>query len=131
MIGNSTGLNYDSCAYKKQVDESTSPLIYQMYEGKFENCNKCKYDQFWRVYDLVNVESELLNITRPNTKCELQKYNPTCKKSKNCISTFDPSLPVVFAPEVCPIVQTNIPKLTHPGYVLNESNVLIKCEPPY
>ena len=67
--GSSNRLLYDYCAYKKTLRESTDPFRYRMYEGAFENCNKCIYDKFWRPFDLVDEESELKNITRPATKC--------------------------------------------------------------
>ena len=116
-FGSSNRLIYDNCAYQKKLYESTSPLAYRLYEGSIENCNKCIYeDQFWRRYDLVDVESELKNITRANSRCPQFKYNPNCKKSKFCLSTYDKNAPVVLAPEVCPIVFNNIPKMRTPGY---------------
>jgi hypothetical protein len=89
-----------------------------MYPGAYENCNKCIDKKFYRPFDLVDQESELKNITRSATKCPKFKYNPNCKASKTCTSTFDSSVPVVPAPEVCPIVHNNIPKRTDPGYSL-------------
>ena len=32
-----TRLDYDGCAYAKELQESTSPLEYLMYKGKYEN----------------------------------------------------------------------------------------------
>jgi len=108
---------YDNCAYQKRLYQSTSPLSYQLYEGKFENCGKCMHEnKFYRPFDLVDVESELRNITRPLSHCPQYKYNPNCPKSKSCMSTFDPSVPVVMPPDACPIVHNNIPKMRHPGY---------------
>jgi hypothetical protein len=125
--GSSNRLPYDCCAYEKRLAESVSPLEYQLYEGKYESCTKCIYDKFYRPFDLVDFESELKNITRPNTKCDSLKYNPSCKKSKSCISTFDPEVPIVFASEICPIVHNNIPKMTHPGYELDSSRIHLTC----
>ncbi|AYV78696.1 MAG: hypothetical protein Edafosvirus25_10 [Edafosvirus sp.] len=119
-IGSSNRQKYDNCAYQKRLYESTSPLKYQLYEGKFENCGKCLYDKFWRPFDLVDVESELRNQNRPLSQCDQFKYNPNCPRSKMCLSTFDPSVPVVYVPEICPIVFNNIPKRISPGYVLPE-----------
>ena len=116
--GSSNRLIYDRCAYDKELAESVAPLNYRMYSGAHENCNKCIYTKFYRPFDLVEQESELKNITRPATKCPSFKYNPKCKKSKSCTSTFDDSVPVVLAPEVCPIVHNNIPKTNSPGYDL-------------
>ena len=126
--GGSTRLIYDACAYRKTLQESTSPLGYMLYEGKHENCDKCRQDKFWRPFDreMVDVESDLKNITRPNTKCPQFKYNPACKKSGSCFSTFDNSAPIILAPEVCPIVHNNIPKMTTPGYSVPSSNICNK-----
>lgn len=114
---------YDNCNYQKDLNESTSPLSYQLYFGKFENCNKCIHDKYWVKQDLVDIESELRNQNRPLSKCDQYKYSPSCKKSGTCISTFDKTVPVVLSPEVCPIVYNNIPKQTSPGYRLPNTNV--------
>ena len=108
--GFSTRLPYDPCAYSKELTESTAPYTYQMYDGKFENCKKCVYDHYTRPFDadVVDVESELRNQTRFSSKCPSRKYNPECVRSGQCTSTFDDSVPVVLAPEVCPIVFNNI-----------------------
>lgn len=122
-IGSSNRLPYDNCAYQKELYESTSPLLYNLYEGKHENCKKCLYDKFWRPFDLVDIESELKNITRPNTRCDQFKYDPKCKKSSSCISTFDKDIPVVFMADICPIIHNNIPKMTEPGYSLPPASI--------
>lgn len=108
--GFSTRLPYDPCAYNKELTESTAPYAYQMFDGKFENCNRCVYDHYTRPFDgdIVDVDSELTLRTRSASKCPTRKYNPGCPKSENCISTYDKSVPVVLAPEVCPIVHNNL-----------------------
>lgn len=121
-LGSSNRPIYDNCAYAKNLYESTSPLAYNLYFGKFENCNKCLYDKFWTRYQLVDIETELRNQTRPLSQCDQFKYSPNCQRSGLCLSTFDPSVPVVYAPEVCPIVYNNIPKVTHPGYIMPDPN---------
>lgn len=115
-IGSSNRLIYDNCAYQKKIYESTSPLDYNLYQGKFENCKKCLHDKFWTPYQLVDIETELRNQNRPLSHCDQFKYNPSCKKSQICLSTFDKSVPVVLAPEVCPIVHNNIPVTKDVGY---------------
>ncbi len=118
-LGAYNRLSYDNCAYQKRLYESTSPLMYQLYDGKFENCDKCTYkNEFWRPYDLVDLESELKNITRPNSKCSQLKYNPDCVKSKLCTSTFEKNLPVIVDRQVCPVVTNNIPRMNNVGYTL-------------
>jgi hypothetical protein len=127
FFGASNRLMYDNCSYSKQLYESTSPLLYHLYEGANENCGKCVYDKFWRPFDLVDIESELKNITRPNSHCDQFKYDPRCNKSESCISTFDKDVPVTFVPEVCPIIHNNIAKMTDPGYSLPEARI---CNDP-
>lgn len=108
--GFSSRLPYDPCAYQKRLSESTAPYAYAVMPDYFENCNKCVFDKYTRPFDadVVDVESELYNITRPSSKCPSRKYNPNCKRSGSCISTNDPSVPQVLAPEVCPIVFNNL-----------------------
>lgn len=96
-----------------------------LYFGAQENCNKCLYDRFWtkQAPEVVDTESELLNLTRPLSKCSNFKYGPSCKRSGLCTSTFDRTNPVVLAPEVCPIVYNNIPKYTQPGYHIPSADI--------
>lgn len=119
---------YDTCSYSKDLYESTSPLAYQLMFGKYENCNKCVHDNFYVKYqpEIVDVESELLNLSRPLSRCDQFKYSPTCKRSGLCMSTFDKAAPVVLAPEVCPIIYNNIPRYTSPGYKLPSANICKK-----
>ena len=110
-IGSSNRLIYDNCAFKQQIDLSTNPLGYYLYRGKYENCNRCVVDKFWRPFELVDYESDLLNINRPSTRCNKYKYNPNCEKTKTCISTFEKSNPIVLSPDLCPIIHNNLPKI--------------------
>ncbi|ARF09403.1 hypothetical protein Indivirus_1_26 [Indivirus ILV1] len=121
--GNAGSFNrqrYDNCAYQKSLSESVSPLAYNLMFSKFENCNKCVENNFYVKYqpEIVDTESELLNLTRPLSKCDQFQYSPTCKRSGLCTSTFDRANPVVLAPEVCPIIYNNIPRQTSVGYTL-------------
>lgn len=116
-IGASNRTIYDNCAHQQEVYKSTSPFKYAMYQGKYENCNKClKDNKFWTPYQLVDIESELKNITKPFSHCAQFKYRPNCKTSHMCLSTYDKNVPVVLAPEICPIVYNNIPHVTYKGY---------------
>lgn len=115
--GGSSKLMYDECAYAQKLNDSKSPYEYRTYVGMYENGDKCKLDKYWRPYDaeIVDVESELKNISRPASKCTELKYQPGCKKSNSCISTFDSSRPVILDRDVCPIVSNNIPRQTSTG----------------
>lgn len=82
----SNRLIYDTCAYKKSLDESVSPLNYTLYPGKFENCSKCRIE-FGVVGgnnvslfsgNLVDLESDLRGQTRPASLCPNKKYQPKC-----------------------------------------------------
>ena len=73
---------------------------------------------------LVEVESELRNQTRPLSECDQFKYSPDCKRSGICWSTFDKDVPVILAPEICPIIHNNIPKRTDNGLPnMNDSDI--------
>jgi len=121
--GSSNKLIYDNCSYAQWVHSSTEPFQYQMYMGRNENVNKCKKDIFWHPFDLVDVESELRNQTRPGSKCGGLKYNPNCSMSESCMSTTDPEVPVVLAPECCSILHQNIPRRTDPGYRIPDMHI--------
>lgn len=120
-IGASNRTLYDQCDYQQYVHESTAPLAFNTDFSKYENCSRCVIDKLHTRFDLVDIESELRNQTRPLSNCDRFKYSPGCKdsKSRSCFSTFDESMPVVLSPEVCPIIFNNIPKDIGPGYSLD------------
>jgi hypothetical protein len=97
----SNRLIYDTCEYEKRLVESTDPLNYQFFYGKFENCGKhgCLQKKNNTRYDVVDVESELKNIVRPGSLCGQFKYNPD---GSNSTITADKA-PVVLEPSLCPI----------------------------
>jgi uncharacterized paraquat-inducible protein A len=122
-------LNYDNCAYNKKIQESTTPLSYQMSRYKFENCARCTYNgKQYAPFDLVEEESELRGISRRATKCLSKLYHPGCKKSSTCLNTFDESVPKVYPANLCPVVCNNIKKMKHPGYVLNNVDFCVEGE---
>ena len=116
----------DRCAYEKKIVQSTTPMLYRMSMDAFENPKKCVYDKdsFYHPYDekIVDTESELKGLGRPLSKCGQNQYNPNCVKSSMCTSTYDPSVPVVLAQEVCPIVKNNLRKNLGVGYELDIQN---------
>lgn len=128
-IGTFNRLNYDNCAYDKRLQESTSPLSYQMSRYKFENCARCTYNGTqYAPFDLVEEESELKGISRPATRCPSRLYNPMCKRSNICWSTYDKDVPVVYPANLCPVVCNNIKKMRTPGYTLHKRDY---CGKPY
>jgi hypothetical protein len=100
-------LLYDTCAFQKRLYESTAPLDYNLYQGKFENCKKhpCHEEPVLTKEKYVDVESELLNIDRPLTQCGQFKYSPDGKNSK----ITHKNAPKLLAPELCNIVNNNRP----------------------
>jgi hypothetical protein len=109
----SNRLIYDDCAYAKKVQESTTPLQYNLYTGQFENCYNCPSDSKSNGTKISNilpfghradVESELNNQTRFASLCPSKKYNP-CKSFQGYQYT---------PPEVCKgiyhITPNNLPK---------------------
>lgn len=115
--GGSNRSKYDTCQYERDLMQSTSTGNYRMYQGAYENCDKCIYERMWFPFsdEIVMVENDLKNLTRPLSNCPQYKYSPACKKSGSCFSTFDPSAPVVIDGSLCPVVFNNIPKTTHNG----------------
>lgn len=85
----SNRLPYDTCAYKKSLQESVSPYYYQMYNGKYENCSKCRIELgsvggnnvSLFTGNLVDLESDLRGQNRPASFCDKYKYTPKCDKS--------------------------------------------------
>lgn len=116
---------YDCCDYAQTLQQSVDPLQYNLYFGAGENCSKCIDKKAWFKQDrqIVDIESELRNQTRPLSRCDFLKYNPNCQTSDSCISTFDPNAPRILSPSLCPIVYNNIPVQTSPGYTVPSPNI--------
>jgi hypothetical protein len=82
---------YDTCSYKKTLQESVSPYFYQMYPGKFENTSKCRIElgvvggNNVSIFsgNLVDLESDLRGQNRPASHCPKYKYSPDCAGSSN------------------------------------------------
>lgn len=83
----SNRLSYDSCAYEKSLQQSTSPLDYMLYNGKYENSSKCRIEfgtlggNGVSLFDgnLVDLESELRGQTRQASLCPSKSYTQTGK----------------------------------------------------
>jgi hypothetical protein len=114
----SNRLIYDQCAYAAEIKESTSPLDYNLYKGKYETCTQCKAGDYPNVIELgprADVESELYGINRRESLCPSMKYDPT-KEFKT---------PLFTPPRVCAsiyhITPNNLEKPTGP--MINESKL--------
>ena len=76
----SNRLSYDTCAYSTEINESISPLHYNLFKGKYENCKQCPVGDFTNNIEFssrVDVENELTGITRHNTLCPSLKFDPS------------------------------------------------------
>ena len=79
-------LMYDTCAYKKELDQSTGSLSYTLNPLKFENCNKCRMELgivggtavSHIKGNLVDLENDLRGQTRPASNCPAKHYQPSC-----------------------------------------------------
>ncbi len=89
----SNRLPYDTCAYKQQLAESIGVGVYQL--GKPNNsCEPCYADdprimlQSQGVsiskHNLVDVDSELMGITRNASRCPERQYMPACDADGLC-----------------------------------------------
>ncbi len=112
-------LTDDSCYLNQRFNSNKSIYDNEMYIGKYENASKCVYNKqsFYTPQNprVVDVESELLGLTRPSSKCNCLKYNSKCIKSKNCISTKN--APIILNRDVCPIFGPhNLPKIYSSGF---------------
>ena len=70
-------LNYDSCAYAKTLQESTDPLEYNLFKGKYEACQECVIGNFTNNLEFgvrADVESDLKNQTRMGSLCPSEKF---------------------------------------------------------
>jgi spore coat protein U-like protein len=70
-------LSYDSCAYSKTLQESTDPLEYSLFKGKFESCTNCVVGDFTNNLDFgirSDIESDLKGQNRLESKCPSEKY---------------------------------------------------------
>lgn len=85
-----TRLDYDKCAYGKKLDESVSPLDYQLYMGKFEHSKQCPVGDHTNNLEFgvrTEVESDLRGQTRHASKCPEEKY----PKNKVKAPAFSPA----------------------------------------
>ena len=84
-------LPYDSCAYAKTLQQSTDPLDYNLYKGKFEACEQCPKGLYPNDLDFgirTDVESDLKGQVRVGSKCDGEKF----PKNSNTVAEFTPMI---------------------------------------
>jgi hypothetical protein len=75
----SNRLIYDKCAYATEIKESTSPLDYNLFKGKYENLIQCSVGDYTNIVEFGNradVENELYGLSRIGSLCPSTKYKP-------------------------------------------------------
>ena len=79
-------LMYDTCAYRKELDQSTGSLSYVLNPIKYENCNKCRMElgvvggsAVSQIKgNMVDLENDLRGQTRSASLCPSKHYQPSC-----------------------------------------------------
>ena len=115
-------LTYDQCAYDKALLQSTSPLNYIINPIKYENCQKCRMELgvvggtavSHITGNLVDLENDLRNQTRPNTHCPTYKFTP---RSDGFVQGKEYIKPVTY-----PLIDTT-PKHLPPCQMINYAPV--------
>ena len=82
----SNRLIYDTCAYKKELDQSTGPLSYLLNPMKYENCSQCRMElgivggtAVSQIKgNIVDLENDLRGQTRSASNCPNKHYQPSC-----------------------------------------------------
>ena len=122
----SNRLIYDKCAYAATIKESTGPLEYNLYKGKFENCKQCPVGEFSNNLEFgsrADTESELYGLTRLGSLCPSLKFDPT-KEFK-----YPEFSPAKMCESIYYITPNNLEKPT--SNMLNENNLgLNSCAMP-
>ena len=90
----SNRLIYDTCEYKTRLNENVGTLEYLLDNIKYENCNKCRMElgvvggtAVSHIQgNLVDLETDLMGITRKSSLCPSKKFNSSCatKNIANC-----------------------------------------------
>jgi len=102
----SNRLSYDTCAYKTELKQSTAPLEYMMYDGKYNNSAKCRIE-FGTVGgngvslysgNLVDLESDLRGQTRLLSDCPSTMFQPSIDKELSKKLVNQPSCQMQYYP---------------------------------
>ena len=120
--GSSNRSIYDSAQTAQYIADTTSPFALVTDFTKYENCKKCRGNTFPTRYSVVDVESDLLNLSRPLSNSGWWKYNPNGCFDNKCITTNDSRVPPILD-TLCPIVFNNIKKPTNPGFRNSNLNI--------
>jgi hypothetical protein len=102
-------LTYDTCAYSKTLQESTDPLEYNLFKGKYESCTNCPdHTNNLEFGPRVDTESDLKGQTRIGTNCPSKKF--PLNKTKEI-----PFTPAITCQGIYKITPTGLPTEYHSG----------------
>jgi len=117
-------LPYDSCAYAKTLQQSTDPLEYNLFMGKYESCKDCPIGNFTNNLEFgvkTDLESDLKGQTRVGSKCPSKKFP---KHSQNGIPYTTP----LVCQNIYYITPNNLPKINNSGLKDLKSYNLNSCK---
>ncbi len=120
----SNRLFYDTCQAKQQIFESVQPGNY-MLGMPFSNCapcvsndphNRLQATQPTKSQELIDVDSELMNITKPSTKCSSKKWpnGSTCLNYDHSQANVVPPSPDQIDGEEDCFAKTDDTRLNNP-----------------
>lgn len=104
-------LDYDTCTYAKKLQQSTDPLDYLLYKGKYESCTNCKLSDFTNNLEFgikVDVENDLKGQTRKGSKCPDEKFPTNSQQGAEFI-------PAIVCQSIYNITPNNLEKPTNTG----------------
>ena len=122
-----TRLIYDPCYCNLSTSDSVSPMDYQLYKGKFENCHRCTTnDGVVNNIDYakrVALENSLMNINRNASLCPADKFSPKTGNKGIAINPPDVCDIVPNHKKACDLVKKSC-ETTNPGkgYCNNQPN---------
>ena len=93
----SNRLIYDTCAYKKTLDQSVGPLSYVLNPIKYENYGKCRMElglvggtAVSQIKgNLVDLENDLRGTTRSASLCPSKHYVPNCANQTETLANLN------------------------------------------
>jgi hypothetical protein len=132
-------LSYDPCAYSKRRSESLALMDYILDISRHENCGKCR-NELGLVGgtavshingNLVDLENDLFNISRPATKCPPYLYQPTWP-GEPIVTPKDPIIPGRTANPIIPTQSMHLracQMFTYPGVPRVPQMAPFSCAP--
>ena len=76
--------HYDVCSYAERLNDNASAFDYALDTVKYENCRQCRFElglvggnNVSRADDLVDIESNLMGIDRPASRCAEYSFFPS------------------------------------------------------